>query len=53
MKRFFKFGVSVFCLSLLNSCPPWAAQGENQGINTNEVIERPAPELMYPKADLI
>ena len=53
MKRFFKFSVSIFCLSLLSACPPWAALDEAQNTNANEVIEDPAPEIVYDEAILI
>jgi hypothetical protein len=53
MKRFFKFSVSIFCLSLLSACPPWASLDEAQKTDANEAIEEHAPEYVYDEAILI
>jgi hypothetical protein len=53
MKRFFKFSVSIFCISLLSACPPWASLDEAQNNNSDEVIEDAAPEYVYDEALLI
>ena len=53
MKRFFKFSVSIFCLSLLCACPPWAALEEAQNTNSSEITEDPTPKNVYDEALLI
>lgn len=53
MKRFFKFSVSIFCLSLLSACPPWASLDEAQNDSPSEIIQEPTPEFVYDEAQLI
>ena len=53
MKKFLKFSVSIFCISLLTGCPPFASLEEANHIEPNNNVQDTTPEFDYQEAYLI